>query len=63
VLVQADEAPRDGVHDDEPVLALRIIAHRLELGVVDDPDTAAEHLLEVGSALHAPHEDQAFQRP
>ena len=52
----------DRVDDDEPILGLGVVGDRLELGVVDDPDATAEHLLEVGPALDAPHEDQAFQR-
>ena len=52
----------DRVHHDEPVLALGVVGDRLELGVVDDPHAPAEHLLEVGPALHAAHEHQAFQR-
>ena len=39
-----------------------VVGDRLEVGVVDHPDAAAEHLLEVGAALHAAHEQQAFQR-
>ena len=43
-------------------LRLGVVGDGLEVGVVDDPDAPADHLLEVGPALHAPHEDQAFQR-
>ena len=38
----------DGVDDDEPVLGLGVVGDGLEVGVVDDPDAPADHLLEVG---------------
>jgi hypothetical protein len=41
---------------------LGVVRDGLEVGVIDDADAAAEHLLKVGAALDRPQEHQAFQR-
>ena len=52
----------DRIHDDEVRLAVRAGRHSLKIGIADDARAPADHLLEVGGRLDAPHEQQNLNR-
>ena len=55
-------ADADGIDDDEVRFRFRVGRDGLELGVGDDADAAAFHLLEEAAGFHRAHEHHDLER-